>query len=53
VNEAIRRGLMHRQRAAPATAFKKVARDLGNLKPGDSLDKIGDLLERTEGPLHR
>ena len=29
------------------------ARDLGALRPGLSLDNIGDLLEVGEGPLHR
>jgi hypothetical protein len=52
VNEAIRRGL-----AAPGPAarqpFKASPRDLGNLRPGLSLDSVGDLLERLEGPLHR
>jgi hypothetical protein len=29
------------------------ARDLGELRAGLSLDNLGDLLERVEGPLHR
>ena len=53
VNEAIRRGLMSRRRTSASVPFKVIARDLGNLKPGYSLDNIGDLLEQAEGPLHR
>jgi hypothetical protein len=34
-------------------AFKITARDLGNLKPGLSLDHIAGLIERVEGALHR
>jgi hypothetical protein len=29
------------------------ARDLGALRPGVTLDNIGDLLEAAEGPRHR
>ena len=53
VNDVIRRGLMSRQQARPSGPFKVIARDLGNLRPGYSLDNIGDLIERAEGPLHR
>ncbi len=53
VNDAIRQGLASRRVAESAEAFRVTARDLGNLRPGLSLDNIGELLERIEGPLHR
>jgi hypothetical protein len=34
-------------------SFKVTARDLGNLRPGLSLDNIAELIEHVEGPLHR
>lgn len=52
VNDTLRRGLASR-RAAGREPFRVVARDLGELQPGLSLDNIGELLERIEGPLHR
>ena len=52
VNEALRRGLVA-ARPAPRKPFRVKARSLGGLRPGLSLDNIGDLLERVEGPLHR
>jgi len=53
VNETLRRGLASRRAAARRHAFTVTARDLGALKPGLSLDNIGDLVEQTEGSLHR
>jgi hypothetical protein len=54
VNEYLRAGLSSLRRARPAEPpFEVRARDLGALRPGLSLDNIGDLLEATEGPLHR
>ncbi|MGH7573322.1 MAG: CopG family transcriptional regulator [Gemmatimonadota bacterium] len=53
VNDAIRQGLASRYVAESAEPFRVTTRDLGNLRPGLSLDDIGDLLERVEGPLHR
>jgi hypothetical protein len=53
VNETIRRGLADRRVAAPRHAFKVNARDMGNLRPGISLDNVADLIEQVEGPLHR
>ena len=53
VNETLRRGLTSRRPAGPREPFKIKVRDLGNLKPGLSLDNVGDLLEQVEGPLHR
>jgi hypothetical protein len=53
VNETLRRGLESRRVTAPRRAFKVTARDLGNLKPGLSLDNIAELIEHVEGSLHR
>jgi hypothetical protein len=52
VNEALRRGLTDR-RAVRAQKVTIRARDLGKLRPGLSLDSIGELLEQVEGPVHR
>jgi hypothetical protein len=53
VNETLRRGLATRRIASRREPFRISARDLGNLKPGLSLDNIGGLLEQVEGALHR
>jgi len=53
VNETLRRGLVTPSRGKGRTPFKVQARDLGRLRPGLNLDNIADLLEQTEGPLHR
>jgi hypothetical protein len=53
VNETLRRGLESRRATAQRRAFKVTARDLGNLRPGLSLDNIAELIERVEGALHR
>jgi hypothetical protein len=53
VNECLRRGLLRPRRAAGRAPFRVVARDLGALKPGLSLDNIAELLEVVEGPLGR
>jgi len=53
VNETLRRGLESRRATAQRRAFKVTARDLGNLKPGLSLDNVGELIEHVEGSLHR
>ena len=53
VNETLRRGLASRRAAARRHAFTVAARDLGALKPGLSLDNIGELIEQTEDSLHR
>jgi len=52
VNDALRRGLTNRQ-ARPSTTFKVVARDLGELRPGVTIDNVADLLEQVEGARHR
>jgi len=53
VNETLRAGLAGRRAVAKRQAFKITARDLGHLRPGLSLDNIGELIEQVEGPLHR
>lgn len=54
VNECLRVALSNRPRGrAKEPPFVIRTRDLGALRPGLSLDNIGDLLEATEGPLHR
>lgn len=52
VNEFLRIGL-NTPRKATGERFRVDARDLGELKPGLSLDDIGALLESAEGPGHR
>jgi hypothetical protein len=54
VNECLRQALASRtvgRRRQPP--FRIQARDLGALRPGLSLDNVGDLLEAAEGPTHR
>ena len=54
VNESLRTGLSSRPRGqASEPPFVLRARDLGALRPGLSLDNVGDLLEAAEGPQHR
>lgn len=53
VNEMLRRGLAQRRAASRPEPFRVVARDLGQLRPGLSLDSVADLIEQVEGPLHR
>lgn len=53
VNDTLRRGLAHPPSGTPRAPFKVTTRDLGRLQPGVSLDNVGDLIERVEGPLHR
>ncbi len=53
VNDAIRRGLATRRTTQTAGRFTVATRDLGDLRPGLTLDNVADLLERVEGPLHR
>jgi hypothetical protein len=45
VNETLRRGLASRRVAAQRQAFKITARDLGDLRPGLSLDNVAELIE--------
>jgi plasmid stability protein len=53
VNETLRRALASRRVAAPRQCFKITARDLGDLKPGLSLDNVAEFIERVECTLHR
>jgi hypothetical protein len=53
VDETLRRGLESRRATGQRRAFKITARDLGNLKPGLSLDNIAELSEQVEGSFHR
>jgi hypothetical protein len=53
VNDALRRGLASRRIRQPREPFRVKARDLGNLRPGLTLDSVADLIEQVEGPLHR
>lgn len=54
VNECLRVALAIRRRdRSTEPPFELRPRDLGALRPGLSLDNIGDLLEAVEGPLHR
>ncbi len=53
VNELLRLALtVHRGPATAAKRFKVKPRPMG-LRPGLSYDRIGELLEQLEGPLHR
>lgn len=53
VNEALRRGLAVRRAPAAREPFRIDARDLGDLRPGLSLDNVAELIEQVEGGLHR
>ena len=54
VNESLRLALSNRRGGrAKEPPFLVRTRDLGALRPGLSLDNVGELLEATEGPLHR
>ena len=53
VNETLRRGLASRRAAARSQDFRVTTRDLGDLRPGLSLDDVAGLLEQVEGALHR
>jgi hypothetical protein len=53
VNETLRRGLESRRATAQRRVFKITPRDLGNLKPGLSLDNIAEFAQHVDGSLHR
>ena len=54
VNETLRRGLATpRPTGSRHDPFKVVARDLGPLRPGLSLDNVSELIEHAEGAFHR
>ena len=52
VNRVLRTGLNVRTQAASLPPFKVKARPLG-LRPGFSFDKVSELIEQLEGPVHR
>jgi hypothetical protein len=53
VNETLRNGLASRRAARSKEPFRVLARDLGDIRPGLSLDNVAELLEQVEGPGHR
>ena len=53
VNEGLLVAFAKGRRIRGAGRFELRPRDMGELRPGLSLDNIGDLLEVVEGPLHR
>jgi hypothetical protein len=53
VNETLRRGLASRRIASSRQSFRIAPRDLGNLRPGLSLDNVADLIDQIEDSLHR
>ncbi len=53
VNETLRRGLARRRLTRRRQPFRIETRDLGNLKPGLSLDNVADLIEQVEGSAFR
>jgi len=52
VNDTLREGFFARKSKKDLPPFKVKARALG-LRPGLNYDKIGELIEEAEGPLHR
>lgn len=52
VNETLRLGFINKNQVEPPKPFKVKARLMG-LRPGLSLDNIGELLDQLEGPFHR
>ncbi len=53
VNDTLRRGLASRRAISSRQNFTIEPRDLGNLRPGLSLDNIAEMIEQIEGSLHR
>ena len=53
VNEVLRAGLAKQRPTQRPQRFQVEPHDLGGLRPGLSLDKIGTLLEEIEGTQHR
>ncbi len=52
VNELLRLGLTMRRQPKPLSSFTVQARPLG-LRPGLDYDRVSELVEHLEGPLHR
>lgn len=53
LNETLRRGLASQRAAGRRQPFKVATRDLGDLKPGLSLNDVAGLLEQIEGSAFR
>jgi hypothetical protein len=53
VNETLRRGLAQKTEPRSGEPFRVATRDLGELRPGVSLDNVQALIEQLEGPAHR
>ena len=53
VNDVLRCSLAAKSARSTRPRFTVAARDLGELRPGLSLDKMADLIEHIEGPLYR
>lgn len=53
VNETLRRGLASQRATSRRQPFTVETRDLGDLKPGLSLDNVAELIEQLEGPAFR
>jgi hypothetical protein len=53
VNGLLRLALNAPRKSSGTAPFKVRARDLGRLRPGLSLDNVGELLEHAEGPGHK
>jgi hypothetical protein len=53
VNETLRRGLASQRATSQPHPFKVAARDLGELRPGLSLDNVAELIEQLEGSASR
>ncbi len=53
VNETLRRGLASQRVTGRRQPFRVETRDLGDLKPGLSLDNVAELLEQIEGSAFR
>ena len=53
MNEMLRCGLASQRSALQRQPFTITARELGDLRPGLSLDNVAELIEQMEGSLHR
>ena len=53
VNETLRRGLASRHATSQRQPFRVQTRDLGEVKPGVTLDNVAELIEQVEGAAFR
>ena len=53
VNETLRRGLASRRVTSQRQPFRVETRDLGEVKPGLTLDNVAELIEQVEGAAFR